>query len=177
MIRRSGAWALCKFVNARDPDGRAFADEWRRSADLVALSTHVVVASDALPAPAVAPSAPAQERVRGLDGEAWAPPAPDAGSIASPGGGPLPCEARSTARARMAAATDASAMVALMLTVCACSDLGNVLLLTLVRGDVCLCTAGMVQLMLRRHRQVMASHGATTAARLIMGRLVRRLPP
>ena len=40
VVKRDKDWALCKFINARDAEGRPFASEWRKWADLVALPDH-----------------------------------------------------------------------------------------------------------------------------------------
>ncbi|MDC0526059.1 reverse transcriptase domain-containing protein, partial [bacterium] len=53
IVKRSGEWALCKFVSARTAEGVPYADEWRRIKDLIPLS---VEEPAAVPVPVAPPT-------------------------------------------------------------------------------------------------------------------------
>ena len=100
MVKRNSDWVLCRFISARTADGRAYANEWRRLADLVPLASPAAkpdfsstlsegpLSSAAMPDVHVVPlTPPPPARSRriphsaDLDGPAWQPPPPVDGDV------------------------------------------------------------------------------------------------
>ena len=82
IVKREHNWVLCKFVSARDNDGRPFANEWRRKADLLAIPEPTeTVASDAVAPPQPLPKEVTSAPTRMPEGNI----VPNANTLPAPG--------------------------------------------------------------------------------------------